>query len=392
MSSKVIRLRLPSTYIPSNERPTYTPSIPPARSQREHEYLSEEWQEKERYHTWLGKKYLPRIETRQHNLSLEQMMNRPAKVMTKSAEGEAHFRNTLPIICENLIITTSDGCPLLVFLKGGLLEPWRPEQKREIRSRLDKAVQDLLSVYKPPKTAPDSRDAKWRSQAATDHKYHGRYYFGVWTAQGHKDVVLTDHTRSAGYKSNAVTNLYRTLAPVAQTIGILFEGIDKPAYDRYCANYKRLAQNTDLYGLHFSKRDCWATLGLLINCIIGPHFDRQDAKDGYVADFTTGEFTGGELVIPELSVQIALQPNDIVFMRSRLLEHFLAPFSGERYAFIYFQHENLFEESNDAKDQSQSIGVMDAKDKETSQSVEEIGGLETRARKRRRQLLRGDIE
>ncbi|KAI9783275.1 MAG: hypothetical protein M1816_001450 [Peltula sp. TS41687] len=303
---------------------------------------------KEHYHKWLGKGYLSRIRLKQHNLSLEQMMNRPARVMTKSAEEEAHFRNTLPIIRENLIVTTSDGCSLLVFLKGGLLEPWRTEQKPEIRSRLDKAVQDLLSVYEPPKSSPDSRDVKWRCQAKADHKYHGKYYF--------------DHTRRAGYKSNAVTNLYRTLAPVTQTIGILFEGIDKPAYDRYSANYKRLAQHTDLYGLHFSKRDCWTTLGLLINWVAGPHFDKQDAKDGYVADLVTGQSTGGELVIPELGVRIALQPDDVLFMRSRLLEHFLAPFSGERYAFIYFQHQNLFEESNDTKNQAQSIGVMDARD------------------------------
>ncbi|KAI9780820.1 MAG: hypothetical protein M1816_002656 [Peltula sp. TS41687] len=366
MPSKVVRLRLPSTYIPSNpskEGATYTPSRPPARSQQKDEYLSEEWQEKEKYHSWLGKRYLSRIETRQHNLSLEQMMNRPAQVMTKGAKEETCFRSTLPIICEDLIITTSDGCPLLVFLKGGLLEPWRPEQKIEIRSRLNKAVQDLLSVYKPPKPSPD--------------------------AQGHKDVVLTDHTRKAGYKSNAAITLYRTLAPVAQTIGILFEGIDKPAYDRYCGNYERLARNTDLYGLHFSKRDCWATLGLLVNWMVGPHFDRQDPKDGYVADLVSGSFTGGELVIPELSVQIALQPGDILLMRSRLLEHFLAPFSGERYAFIYFQHQDLFE---DVKSRPRRTGALDAKDKEKVQSGKEIGGPETRARKQDKEKVQSGKE
>ncbi|KAI9778042.1 MAG: hypothetical protein M1816_004285 [Peltula sp. TS41687] len=399
MPSRVVRLRLPSKYhqyLSSDNKSTddksiYNPSRPRPRSHKPGEYLQEEWREKDRYHNWV-EKYLSRIETRQHNLSLSQMMNRTPKLMTTSPEEELHFRNTLPIISENLIITTSDGSPLLVFLKGGLLDPWWKEKKPKIRSHLEKAVRDLLLVYKPPKSSPDSRVAEWKSSAKSDHEYYGRYYFGVWTAQGHKEVVPTEHTRRAGYKSNAATNLYRTLAPVSQTVGILFEAIDKHMYDRYCANYNRLVEYTDLYGLHFSKRDCWATLGLLVNWEVAPHFDKQDAKDGYVADLVTGQFEGGELVVPELGVQIALQPDDVIFMRSRLLEHFLAPFRGERYAFVYFQHQNLFEESNDKKNQPQSLrGVMDAKVEEKSQPAKEFVGAETRASKRLR-LSRGDLE
>lgn len=64
-----------------------------------------------------------------------------------------------------------------------------------------------------------------------------------------------------------------------------------------------------------------------------------------------GEFTGGELVVPELKVQVALQPNDVIFIRSRLLEHFLAPFSGTRYVFVSFHHASLFEQVDENEEQ-----------------------------------------
>ena len=201
-------------------------------------------------------------------------------------------------------------------------------------------------------------------------------------------------TRSAGFKSSAATKFYRAVAPIVQTIGILFEGIDKPLYDRYCTNFPRLQQSTDLHALHFTKRDCWPTLGLLINWVVAPHFDRRDAKDGYVCDTVTGSFTGGELVVPELGVQIALKPDDVLFMRSRLLEHFLAPFRGERYAFIYFHHQDLFETPS-KYDEEQSPSAekevggskkdLEEKEEEKESVIEaEAGGPETWARKRRR--------
>lgn len=62
-----------------------------------------------------------------------------------------------------------------------------------------------------------------------------------------------------------------------------------------------------------------------------------------------GAFSGGELCLPQLDVKLAFQPGDVVFFRSAVLEHFIAPCTLPRSSFVFFSHsnaENLVQNKN----------------------------------------------
>lgn len=56
-----------------------------------------------------------------------------------------------------------------------------------------------------------------------------------------------------------------------------------------------------------------------------------------------GDFTGGDVVLPSLKRRIPMPPGTLVFIRARLLEHYIAPFEGHRYGMVCFFHEGVLE-------------------------------------------------
>lgn len=62
-----------------------------------------------------------------------QIINRTATPSTSTKEIETQYPKSLPIIHKNLIITTSDGCPLLVLLKDRLGYSNGGNQNKRIR-------------------------------------------------------------------------------------------------------------------------------------------------------------------------------------------------------------------------------------------------------------------
>ena len=71
------------------------------------------------------------------------------------------------------------------------------------------------------------------------------------------------------------------------------------------------------------------------------HKDMSDTPRGWVAMICCGNFTGGYLVLADLGVKLDFKPGDIIFFRSRLLEHFITDFVGERSSLVFFTHENV---------------------------------------------------
>ena len=52
---------------------------------------------------------------------------------------------------------------------------------------------------------------------------------------------------------------------------------------------------------------------------------------------------------PSIDVKLAFQPGDVVFFRSAVLEHFIAPCTLPRSSFVFFSHsnaENLVQNKN----------------------------------------------
>lgn len=99
-----------------------------------------------------------------------------------------------------------------------------------------------------------------------------------------------------------------------------------------------------------SRRACFHGLALLRNLQVDAHKDRSDVPNGWVAMVCWGDFSGGYLALPDLGVKLDFKPGDIIFFRSRLLEHFVTDFEGERSSMVFFTHENVLKYQYEAEE------------------------------------------
>lgn len=84
---------------------------------------------------------------------------------------------------------------------------------------------------------------------------------------------------------------------------------------------------------------------------VGPHKDKGDVKDGFVAITCYGNFEGAHAVFPELDTKLDQRPGDILFAMSAVSIHYITPIeSGERQSHVRFtkadilhSHKKIFE-------------------------------------------------
>ena len=158
---------------------------------------------------------------------------------------------------------------------------------------------------------------------------------------------------ATGTKFNHVKKFIKSLSILVQLLGLIFLIIDPPVYKSYWKKLQEDSDKTAADTFHISRRACFHGLALLRNLQVDSHRDKSDVLDGWVAMVYWGNFDGGHLVLPDLQVKLDFKPGDIIFFRSRLLEHFVTDFQGERSSMVFFTHENVLkrkEGSSDGKD------------------------------------------
>lgn len=70
----------------------------------------------------------------------------------------------------------------------------------------------------------------------------------------------------------------------------------------------------------------------------GLHRDKKDDKNAFIGTVAKGNFTGGELVLPEAQVIIEQRPGYLLLCRSSRLIHYVRPFKGTRRCVVMFNH------------------------------------------------------
>ena len=115
-------------------------------------------------------------------------------------------------------------------------------------------------------------------------------------------------------------------------MSLLFEAIDQDAFNRYRQAYEGWLNETALPMIHTTTRACFLGMAVVVNKRVGPHKDVGDVRDRWVAMITVRNYKGGEVVLPALDVQLHHELGDVIFFRSTVLEHFVAPFQGDRAA------------------------------------------------------------
>jgi hypothetical protein len=133
---------------------------------------------------------------------------------------------------------------------------------------------------------------------------------------------------------------------VADTISIMFAAVDPYTWRRYRDVYVRMASEFRLVKECDPNRiQCFVGHYTLINMLTTPHWDTKDPPRVWeVAMLVVGDFSEGELCIPELGVAIQYQRGDVVFLRLWMLMHFIKRYRGpERYAVLYATTYSIFE-------------------------------------------------
>ena len=69
-----------------------------------------------------------------------------------------------------------------------------------------------------------------------------------------------------------------------------------------------------------------------------PHRNHQDIRYGWVAMFCLGDFTEGNLVLPQLGLTIEYRPGTVIHLHSYWLQHYISKFQGKRIGMVNFTH------------------------------------------------------
>ena len=304
--------------------------------------LENEWEEKRKITNLLWKI----VKTTMSGLTWKTRISSPNPSVTTTADQALEASKKLPVIKSDHVFKTSDGELLLVFLKGGLYRPWRQEVHEELDKRIQTSLHDLLKDYPVPQPKQtDVRHSK-HNEKSTGYTDYGLYHLCCWKAQGHSQEppVLSEDIIADGHTLNSVWNFCKTMTPITPIISLLFGAIDRDSWTQYHTNYNCILQDTALKAIHTSGRACFLGLSVVVNMALGPHKDSNDVKDGWVAMICTGNFTGGNLVLPALEAQLEHTPGDVVFFRSTVLEHYLAAFEGERVAMVSLSMDDTFQQ------------------------------------------------
>ncbi|KAI9886450.1 MAG: hypothetical protein M1823_001768 [Watsoniomyces obsoletus] len=308
---------------------------------------------RQRFFRTMGKILQNKIKTKQTTIKYKDISTEAVGKQKKYTKEEtSDMENKIKeVYNEDVVVLSEEGERLCVFLANGLERPW--EYKRSPVECTEAAIRNLIKMYPPPPPSPkDIRHTSFKELQEKYGKDCGLYHFTLWIPQGHehtetskrslnKGGVISQNVIGGCEKFNQVIQFYKATAPLTQTIGILFQAIDPVTYKRYQTNFQTMSRYSALSSLHYSSRDCFLGRVLLRNLVAEPHKDALDTRTGWVAICCFGNFTGGDLVVPDLGVRLQLRPGGVVFLRSALFVHFLTDFKGERTSMVFFSHESL---------------------------------------------------
>ncbi|KAK8086019.1 hypothetical protein PG994_000993 [Apiospora phragmitis] len=71
------------------------------------------------------------------------------------------------------------------------------------------------------------------------------------------------------------------------------------------------------------------------------HRDTSDIRGGLTGLFTLGQYTGGNLCLPQLGIKVPYAPGACTVLRGDRMDHFVADYTGPRYNFVGTHHESV---------------------------------------------------
>ncbi|KAI9765838.1 MAG: hypothetical protein M1840_007120 [Geoglossum simile] len=180
----------------------------------------------------------------------------------------------------------------------------------------------------------------------------GVYHWGTWTETGkdHK-VIPTKETLNGGTRSNPSDGCHafsyrvstiKSFGPLTAAVDLFFSTIDQKLHKAYRAAYQRLNPGEKIFcTTEDPKKELFPLRAILVNTLTEPHVDSDDWIGGWAWISPFGNFSGGDICLPQLGVRVPLPPGGIVGLRGRELVHFTDKWSGSRYSIVHFFKESI---------------------------------------------------
>ena len=225
---------------------------------------------------------------------------------------------------------------------------------RTIQAALIQAFRDLLQEYTPSKpSASEKRSTRyeeWKMRLGQD-TLSGVIRLTLHHQQQHPHDeapgASADFLGKSVKKTTAAIRFRKTevVQDLATSVSILFAAIDPPTWRRYREVYQlAVSQDQILQDCDRGHGHCFVGHYLVINMLTTPHYDTTDPPTGWVAMAIVGNYTDGQLIIPELGIVLPYRSGDIVFIRSWMLLHFIREYSGtERFVIVFSTTYSIFE-------------------------------------------------
>ncbi|KAK8093484.1 hypothetical protein PG997_000169 [Apiospora hydei] len=163
-------------------------------------------------------------------------------------------------------------------------------------------------------------------------------HYGCWSQLGDplgNHVFATSDCSLGGTRINHLTRQVfpRFCKSVFNKIGEVVRLLVKPLDPDFYETGRKICQNVDKEDRIKTTDDEFMSLFVLgINAYTQRHRDTSDLRGGLVGLVTLGEYTEGNLCLPQLGVKVPYAPGACTVMRGDRMDHLVADYTGPRVA------------------------------------------------------------
>jgi hypothetical protein len=281
------------------------------------------------------------------DVTLEDLKLAASKTLPRIIDQKVLMQQCMLVSHGNVVWLDSNGMILMQYLPKFIPDGLATELERELDHLVHAEPPTLsnnLSRYKGFQT--------WRAANMGPNVPCGELRFCLYNQQGHKgdrpgpsaDLAGQCYRTEAALEfrtSNAMTSLTERLS---RALGAIDHDIWQLARGQIVAAKKEWAT--------FAASDigvdtCFTGIFVLTNIFTLNHLDSKDLLDGLAAMAVLGHFSNAPLYVPQLKAKVPHQRQDVLFLRSRILQHFSDGFkilSGVgRYVLVFTNHQLVFD-------------------------------------------------
>jgi len=282
------------------------------------------------------------------NLSLQSMLRDLSwNTRKKWSQEEREVVKESCILVEKRTTVWYDG-------DGNKLMQYLPEfLSEELSQSMESELHRLIKVSPPtlPSGTRYKRCHEWRKSLPFDMPC-GLYSYAIYPNQGHPNDCPHPSADSAG-KSVRSTNaacilrLSPAMIELSTQLSLAFAAIDKPAWDMSRGMVMAAKEEYGvLAAMDRCETQCFVGIFVLVNVFTDEHFDDNDVPDGWAVMAVFGKFRGAPLYLPQLEIKVSHQRRDVIFLRSRVLQHLSEEFeileNDGRYVLVFTNDARTF--------------------------------------------------